>query len=326
MTQLIDSIERGDLDRTRRMRRGYKPQLPDHVKAQLKAWEHPSLIRSIGWAVLYHLSIAAITGATLWAWLTDPYIGSAAYLLALILIARQQRGLELMVHDASHGAWHRDTRRAIDHPVNRISADLLVAIPSLSTVAAYWIGHRVHHGQYGSPLDPCRRRFAEMGLGHVDLSTSWAIAKAVLRWLPGYNLAYYKEIGSRSRMLLSAWAAWHITVYILPVALYAGLTTATLLWTLFWLVPMLVTLPVLRSIAEAEEHDYDLGETEFETTFTNDTLVHRLLVHPWNDAYHQVHHMYPLIPARLHHKVHKLLLENDETYRNSRFRTGILQS
>lgn len=88
---------------------------------------------------------------------------------------------------------------------------------------------------------------------------------------------------------------------------------------------MLTTLPVLRSIAEAEEHDYTLGDTEFETTFTNRGVLHRWLIHPWNDEFHQIHHQFPSIAQREHRKVHVLLMSLDEAYRRSLHRTGILR-
>jgi fatty acid desaturase len=49
------------------------------------------------------------------------------YLGTAIFIARQQRGLELMVHDASHGTWHR-----LNRDFNNKCADLVVAYPVLS--------------------------------------------------------------------------------------------------------------------------------------------------------------------------------------------------
>jgi fatty acid desaturase len=163
-----------------------------------------------------------------------------------------------------------------------------------------------------------------MGLGHVNLSTKWNIFKAVLRWLPRYNSAYYAEIGSKSWRTLLGWATWHTFVLILPTAYFLGLAQSFVIWFLFWFAPMFVSLPVLRSIAEAEEHDYERGETELDSTFTNDGWIHHLLWHPWGDAYHQVHHLFPNISQRRHRQVHKLLMIHDPKYQSSPIRKKTL--
>jgi fatty acid desaturase len=307
--------------RRRGVSRGYRSNhLPDDVVQKLKAWESTSLAGSMFDCAAYLASIVIVAALCVGLWNLNPGLGAASYAVALVLIARQQRAIELMVHDASHWSWDRDNK-----VLNDRMADCCVGYPVMSTTGSYRKGHFIHHGTFAGEQDPCKRRFASMGLGHVDLSTKWAIAKAVLRWLPSYNLAYYTEIGSKSWAMFLRWALWHLAVFIVPLSLVFGVAQGLLLWTLFWLVPMFTSLPVLRSIAEAEEHDYERGDTEFDATFTNDGWIHHLLWHPWNDAYHQVHHLYPNISQRQHHKVHKLLLQHDEKYRNGPIRTTTLQ-
>jgi fatty acid desaturase len=256
-------------------------------------------------------------------------MSAIGYALAATVIGRQQRGLELMVHDASHGAWHRSNRW-----LNNALANIIVAYPVLSSVEAYWASHRIHHGQYGSHIDPCRQRFAAMGLPHLDLSTRWKIAMAVVSWLPSYNAAYYKEIGSQELRQWAHFGAWHGIVFIIPAAIFfwsylghepvgAG-ALAFLVWVFFWMLPALVFLPVIRSIAESEEHDYDRGQTEFETTYTNNGWLHRLLFHPKKDAFHLIHHMFPNIPERKHQRVHEVLMEHDKKYRAALHREQVL--
>lgn len=307
--------------RRRGRTRGYTANhLPKHVVDQLKAWERTSLPASIFDCVVYFASIAAIAAVAVLAWRFNQALGLAVYAVALMAIARQQRAIELMVHEASHWSWDRDHKERNDQ-----LADACVAFPVMSTVGAYRKGHFIHHGTYAGEQDPCKRRFASMGLGHLDLSTKWKIAKSVIRWLPGYNLAYYTEIGSKSWGMLLRWAVWHLIIFIAPMTFVFGAANAFLYWALFWLAPMFTSLPVVRSIAEAEEHDYERGETELDSTFTNNGWIHHLLWHPWNDAYHQIHHLYPNISQRLHHKVHRLLMEYDEQYRKSPMRSKTLQ-
>jgi fatty acid desaturase len=307
--------------RRRRWSRGYSnAALPQAVHEQLKAFEATSLSASVFDCVVYFASIVLVAGLTVMAWRFDQMLGAVCYVLILLFIARQQRAIELMVHDASHWAWDRNNKIRNDQV-----ADALVAYPVMSTVDAYRKGHFIHHGTYAGEQDPCKRRFAAMGLGHVDLSTKARIAKAVLRWLPAYNLAYYTEIGSKTWGMLLRWAVWHLVIFIAPLSFLFGGDMALLYWSMFWLVPMFTSLPVLRSIAEAEEHDYERGETELDSTFTNNGWIHHLLWHPWNDAYHQIHHLYPNISQRLHHKVHRLLMQHDAQYRRSPMRVSTLQ-
>jgi fatty acid desaturase len=301
--------------------RGYTVNhLPDEVVSKLKSLEETSLAASIADSVLYYLSIGLVGVVCVLVWNANPWWGVVAYAFGLVLIARQLRGIELMVHDASHWAWDRENKLR-----NDIVSDWLVAYPTMGTTHAYRRGHFIHHGTFAGEQDPCKRRFKEMGLGHVDLSTKWKIARAVLRWLPSYNMTYYTEIGSKSRKTLVRWILWHAVVLLAPLALMFGPVAAVIFWLLFWIVPMLVTLPILRSIAEAEEHDYEHGDTEFEATYTNDGLVHHLLWHPWNDGFHQIHHLFPNISARHHHTVHDLLMKHDPIYRASPMRHATLQ-
>jgi fatty acid desaturase len=301
--------------------RGYNSNhLPKHVVSKLKELEATSPVASVWDGVLYYTSIGLVGVLCVTLWQANVWLGVVAYALGLLLIARQQRGIELMVHDASHWAWDRDNKIRNDR-----LADLVVAYPTMGSTHAYRRGHFIHHGTFAGEQDPCKRRFTQMGLDHIDLSTKWKIARAVLRWLPSYNMTYYSEIGSKSWGTLGRWIVWHLTVLILPMALIFGPSPALTYWVLFWIVPMLVSLPVLRSIAEAEEHDYEHGDSEFESTYTNDGFIHHLLWHPWNDGYHQIHHLYPNISARHHHTVHNLLMKYDPIYRQSPMRHSTLQ-
>lgn len=331
----------GAFDEQRRYKKGYNTShLPKWVVEEIKACDHPDIVLSATEGVLTVLSIPAIAALALWAisgvnQLSAPsWLAACAsltvYLLASITIARQQRGLELMVHDASHRAWHRK-----DPKLNDFVANLIVAYPMLSSIEAYWQSHRVHHGAYGGQGDPCKRRFKAMGLGTIDLSTRRKIALAVLRWLPDYNMAYYQEIGSITHKHWAIFWLWHMVILIVPatvaarsmmdVNMFQALAVGLSLWVVFWMLPALMILPVIRSIAEAEEHDYDLGGTEFETTFTNAGIIHRMLIHPKNDAFHLIHHMFPNVPERTHRRIHELLLRHDSQYQAGLHRTRILR-
>ncbi|SHG80593.1 fatty acid desaturase [Cognatishimia maritima] len=334
------SIETQSHQPKRRYKRGYDTRhLPAEVRATLKEAEACRPFQRMREAALTVASIPAIGALTVAAILSvqssalpafaQTVLSVLLYLMACIAIARQLRGIEIMVHDASHLTWVRSRPR-----LNNFLADIFVGAPVLSSVTSYWRSHRVHHGHYGSHSDPCRQRFAAMGISDIDLSTHWKITRAVIRWLPGYNAAYYKEIGSQSIIQWAIFISWHSLVLVTPLScllvlgmgftLKTGMALAVFGWVLFWVLPAMVFLPVIRSIAESEEHDYEAGGTEFETTYTNDGWLHRLLIHPKNDAYHVIHHLFPNIPEAEHKWVHDLLMRHDEKYRNALRREKLL--
>lgn len=329
----------GKSDVRKRKRKGYsRSHLDDDTQAAIREFRKPVFLRNIVETIGILLSIAiaaaAVVGLSIKLPLYDVGLGFhlaiclVAYLVAAVFIARQQRALENKTHDASHGNWNAD------RVVNNRWANLLAAHPVLSTIDNYWSTHGDHHGSYGSDKDPCRARFERMGLKDLDLSSRTKIALAVLRWLPTYNYTYYQEVGS---IELSVWrntAIWHLVAIGCPTLLallWAGTpigqaaSLVPVLWVFFWVLPALVVLPVIRSIAESEEHDYERGETEFETTYTNIGFWQRWLFHPANDGFHLIHHMYPTIPTCLHHKVHEVLMKHDEKYRRSLIRTSVLE-
>lgn len=325
----------------RRYERGYDTSHLDvKIRGKLERFKETNLIACVFEAILTVASIPLLATLFLWGateyfsvglpeWLTLPTI-ILGYIIVAVAIARQQRGIELMVHDASHVAWHRHSRK-----LNDCLANLLVATPVLSWISSYRKSHLVHHGTYGGKEDPCRRRFEEMGVRAADLSTRWKIALAVLNWLPQYNLAYYKEIGSLSFVRWVCFWLWHSALLIFPataliitmtpLSVWSAFSLAFLGWVMFWMLPFLGILPIIRSIAECEEHNYDIADSEFETTYTNTGWWHKVLFHPKNDAYHLVHHMFPAIPERVHHRVHQLLMKCDPKYQRSLERTTVLR-
>lgn len=281
------------------------------IRKGLGTFNRRNLFISSGWAVIYHSSIVVTALAAIAAFEYVGFLsGIAAYFASILWIARQQRGLELMLHDASHGTWHRD------RTLNNVLADFLVAIPMLQTTRSYWESHAVHHTQFGSDNDPCRRRFREV---REDLSKQ--------RWLRGigrYILGYYAEVSCKPVAILRM-VAWHMVIFGLPTAEAFGTGTALKVWLLFWFVPQFVVLPPLRMIAELEEHDYDnCGKTEADCTFTNIARLHRWLIHPWQDSYHWIHHALPAVPEYRHKKLHRFLLKHSASYKKSMFRKHIL--
>ncbi len=259
---------------------------------------------------VYIISIPASILPSYFFYLKQQYgVSLLCYLLTALFVARQIRGLENMVHDASHLTWLRKSKKW-----NNILTTFTLGSPVLSDVSAYSNSHDIHHKSFASSKDPCWVRLNNMGVANIDLSTKYKIITSVLRWLPLYNLEYYKEIGSKNIFVIIRFISWHFIIYLLPMAAIFGFQTSFFLWIFYFFIPLTVTLPCVRSIAEVEEHDYHRETTEFLTTYNNVGIMHHLLFHPFRDSYHLIHHMFPTISVHKHKKLHHFLLKNDIFY------------
>lgn len=252
-----------------------------------------------------HLSIAIIS---------EP----ACYLVAgflLLGMARQMRGLENIVHFASH----KDI--SSNRLLNDLSANLLAGWPMLVAVNDYRVVHMPHHGHYGSHLDPCRARFLRMGRDVSDLTSARRLVVVVLRWLPSYVAEYFREM-PRKTGSLAATAIWHLAWLVAVAVLWTPAAAIDMAFA--WLLAMLVILPPLRSVAEFAEHDYETGGSAATTTYNNLGVANMLLFHPAGDAYHALHHLYPSVPWWKQGAAHRYLNRNDRSYRMVRTRYDIL--
>ncbi|MEQ8966054.1 MAG: fatty acid desaturase [Azospirillaceae bacterium] len=238
-------------------------------------------------------------------------------IIVILLIVRQQRALENVVHFGSHLNFSKK------RGVNDLFVDSIAAWPMLSDVREYRTFHRDHHGYYGGHDDPCRLRFERIGVSDAKLSTTGRLVIATLRWLPMYIREYYSDVGSRRRQV-TIFIAWHC----LATALLAMITAPAVAISMsaIWMGVMFVLLPFVRLIAEVREHDYESGATEFDTTYSNLGVWDHLLFHPAGDAWHILHHLYPTIPWWHQRQAHRFLMKRDAEYRHAHRRSSILRS
>lgn len=290
----------------KRRPRGYRPS--SRVKQTLDDWRRPAPVRTLIDGLGFLGSVLAVTlglAAALregWPWVL------LLWPVAAVLVARQLRAVELIVHDASH------TNLFPDHPMlNDALADVLFAAPVAQRTRAYWRKHRVHHSDFGSSRDPCLARMTHLN------GTPAGVTRLVR-----YMRDYWTTVGQDAASL-AAFVAWHGVVgglTGLAAGALFGIAPATWLaaWMLGWIVPFLLTLPMLRMVAEREEHDY-AGRSEFSSTVSNLGLWHRALFHPWHDGHHLLHHLFPRVPQTRHSDMHRSLDRIDPAYRKSLRRT-----
>jgi fatty acid desaturase len=123
-----------------------------------------------------------------------------------------------------------------------------------------------------------------------------------------YTAAWFRDIGTDPRTL-GGCVLWHASA-MAGIATVSGLgpLDALACWALYWCVPFFLVLPILRFIAEAEEHVYAGATTIGAATVSNLGWLHRWMFHPHGDGYHALHHLRPAIP---HHRLaiaHRRLL------------------
>lgn len=296
--------------------RGYKPGLnKEDTSIFRKKYTTKSIYIGVGLSLSYLLSIYLVSVVTFLAvqYSLPPSVTMVIFIVSLFVVVRQMRALENVIHFGSHYNLTSKNR------LNDRLINLLAAWPMLSDIKTYRKFHNNHHAYYGADVDPCRLRFDRMGLPGLDLSTRMKLTSAVLRWLPAYVREYYRDVGSQGRQVLS-FLAWH-TIILGALLLIAPGYAATLAVT--WFLGMFAILPVVRSIAEASEHDYTLGSSELSTTFNNIGLIDRWFLHPAGDAWHVLHHLYPSIPWWKQKSAHAYLMTHDPEYQQGLHRTSM---
>ncbi|MFJ7272719.1 fatty acid desaturase family protein [Streptomyces sp. NPDC099050] len=300
-------------------RKGYR--LPHGLREEIAAAHQSRPVLTVACALAD--SAVALTAAVLCAWLlvsTTPLCSVPSAIVGCVLIARQLRALENLTHEASHYNWSRHQRR-----MNDILAWLFAGLPTSGRLSDYRASHLRHHGRFGTSEDPDRRRYAELDLEAMDRSSAAGFTGSVLVRITRYQIGWLREV--KSDLTTTAGALlWSVALVAGPAALLAD-PVAALVATGLWVISVFVFLPVLRLIAEADEHIYSDSGTVFDATVSNVGLLHRVLVHPHADGYHTVHHLWPGIPHHALRRVHFMLMVQDPEYaRRIRIRHRLLDT
>ncbi len=278
---------------------------PTASSSALRSFKNTNLLFSVFVALKDHFIICAAaalglllySSASIWLWLP-------ANLVAFYVIARCQRGFEAQVHDVCHYNWTRF------RSLNDLLGNLLVALPSFNLIESYRDSHRYHHLYFGQWLDPDRQRYEEFGIEELDRDSCLNYLKGMAAQLPTYTASWWKMIGLSPKVLLPS-LAWHLAFLILPLAGIFGWRAGLAIWALYWLVPFMLFLSVIRFIGEAGEHNYKASRTVFEASNINQGLIPRLLIYAHGDGYHLIHHLFPSIPLHKLQRTHEFLLAAD---------------
>ena len=287
---------------------GYCPS--EDIRSILEPGKKANLFRSIlaTLADYTKVSVGAYIGVIAYAHLSFP-ITLLIHLVVWSFIAHAQRGLENLIHEASHKNWIRRTR------LNDLLADALAALPVARTIRVYRTAHKAHHEHYGTAQDTDKQDYEALEIENIRRESPLSFWVDVFRRLPRYALRSWRPLRKSWKPV----AVFHL-VLVMVLCLIFGPATGAALWLFYWAVPLVFFLTPLRLVAESSEHIYQEGRTVMDTTVTNSGWVQRYFIHPHNDGYHTLHHLCPTIPHTNLKNVHQQLLKADPVNYGARLR------
>jgi fatty acid desaturase len=301
--------------------KGFKIENPA-TKAMIRTMALKSPTVMVGYILGYWLTIGgtavAVEDA---AHFLHPVIAATIYLPAVIWIARSMRALECTIHEFAHYALSKNLL------LNDAIGSGLIALPLATTIEVFRASHNDPHHVYLSVVgvDPDLRRYDDLDAHNLDRSSWQGFAREVAARLPRYVIGW-------SRLTTGSWTLvltllWHAVVLWLPFyAFYGEISIALSKWALYWVIPQLVVLPVIRFIGETGKHDYSGGTSVAAVTISNIGPVHKLLIHPFGDGHHTLHHLFANVPGYRLGKLHRWLMANEPGYRKSlRYRLRVLE-
>ena len=254
--------------------------------------------RSALWTLLF--------GARPFAWMAAALLlagfgGWAGWPAAALCLLVAQRHFQTLVHDGSHGLYHR-TR-----PINDQLADWLAAGWIGMTVDNYRRIHLRHHACNGSADDPEHVSFAtvaEAG-GLPTLVLRYACLSEALRLVRKYYGGARRSErapGAADRRSKRPFPHLHIVATQLILVATFLATGRPALYPI-WLYLAMSWSPLLSRLRFLVEHP---GDNDLTVT-TRSSHLERLLFAPLNFNFHFEHHAWPAVPPYRLPRVHRHL-------------------
>lgn len=239
----------------------------------------------------------------------------AAYLVAMILIARTQLALAVLMHESAHRTLLRNRR------ANDVVGQLFAAAPLMLSMFGYRRGHLRHHRAPMAADDPVATVF---GIGDYPVPKRelwWRLFKdvtsigyflSVRDFAAGKHAHIMPKARKGDRRGLYALASI-VAINCLMLGVLAALGHATLYLTL-WLLPALTFLQLFARIRAITEH---AGYPAMDDQRLNArTVVRRswqtFFVGPHRIHHHIEHHQYPQVPFYRLPQVHALMAERGQ--------------
>jgi len=230
-----------------------------------------------------------------------------SFLGICLVLASRYRGLEILVHEASHNNVFR-TRR-----FNQ-SMQFLFAYPVFLHVQTYAKIHLEHHQLIGDfEKDPDILIYKKWGLDKLPDNKLLVLFLRPMSFFFTWDhlrttfYAFWKTKADRPGKIIF----WAVVI---------GVIAVFNLWyyfAVYYLVPFYLLLPILRFYARANEHTGVDFSVDSKSARNNLGLFNRFILHPHGDGYHQVHHLAASIPFFNLPGAHKFLVKHNVEFLDS---------
>lgn len=229
------------------------------------------------------------------------------YILAVMIIGARQLGLAILMHDAAHGALHKN------QSVNDWVGEWLCAAPVGAQLAPYRAYHLKHHRYTEQPEDP------DLALSAPFPITRASLWRKVVRDLTGQTFFKQRIAPFLGKRKLEAREGGNVTAnavhsfFIVNALMWGALALAGYWWAYpaLWIVPMATWFPLVTRLRNIAEHAVvDTREDPFthaRTTLANP--LERLFIAPFWVHYHGEHHVFMHVPCYNLPRAHRLLME-----------------
>ncbi|GGD98583.1 fatty acid desaturase family protein [Paenibacillus nasutitermitis] len=245
------------------------------------------------------------------------------YLISIVIIGSRMRGLDIMMHESSHNMLFKNRN------LNKWVACLFAAFPIMISYRAYIKGHMTHHKYLWSDIDPDKIRYKIVGLDNPNISRTQFFLRHCLKPLTLAHVPRYLTGMVKVTMVPKDETPFDTVVravYWVAIIVCSIIFGFWLELIMFWAVPFLTTLQILKYWAEMAEHAGLENDKElFATRNSFGNRFERILLHPHRNSYHLVHHLFPAVPHYSIKKAHLVLMQDSE-YQKAHHCTGFFLS
>lgn len=254
------------------------------------------------------------------------YFSIGLYLITIFVVGARMHALTILGHEAVHG------RLFLNKELNMVFSNLFVAYPLFYQNEVYRDSHLKHHRHTNTDKDPDRQLHRDMKEWQFPMPKmrllKYFVMDIFLRgaFLNIERLIRYSGRSQRAEDLqevLKRSRKQRLIFYtFLAIALHSlGLWNE---FFLFWVVPLLVTLPFFLRLRNIGDH-YGLSwKTELQSSRNIECpWFERFFFAPHRIGYHLVHHLYPTIPfynlKKMHLHLSSIPFYNEHSHHNSSY-------
>ncbi len=244
------------------------------------------------------------------------------YPLAIWIIAARQHAIAVLMHDGTHFLIFKNRKW------NDFFTRYFLTLPVFMSLHHYRSLHFAHHRHTNDPVqDPDWVRRSKLPGWEFPITRR----QMALLFIKDFFLVTLFETSGRLKEQVSAAEDSSSRHEKIKVALYYGAVAmlvihfhAVLGFFLFWVLPALMPMKVIRRIRGIAEHHgivpMPIAEREKPlraSRSVNASWWEKIFLSPWNVNFHLEHHLYPQVPFFELPKLNRLLLQHDDFRRTA---------